>query len=157
MFNYEFQLEYVCSLRYVRGGSDLIGATPAGFRAFGFLAGGEITGPKIQGKVRPQGGGDWGLVRGDDVIDIDARIVIETHDGAMIYTTYPGLVLLPEGGSRKMQEGALGGKSKLRTAPRMITAHPAYAWVNRTQFLGIGQIDFDEKVNAVTYDYYAVA
>jgi hypothetical protein len=28
--------------------------------------------------------------------------------------------------------------------------------VNRAQFLGIGVIDFDAKVRAVTYDYFAI-
>jgi len=156
MYEYDYQLEPVCSLKYTRGGSDFIGVTPVGVKMFGYLAGGEVTGPRLRGKVRPLGGGDWGTLRVDDVIDIDARIVIETHDGAMIYATYFGVVVLPEGAYQLLLQGKLGGKSKLRTVPRMYTAHPAYAWVNRTQFLGIGQIDFDEKVNAVTYDYYAV-
>lgn len=94
--------------------------------------------------------------RYDDIIDINARIVIETHDGAMIDTTYTGVVMLPEQGTERVKQGKLSVKCPLRTVPRMVTAHPAYAWANRTQFIGIGVIDFAEKIEAVTYDYYAL-
>jgi hypothetical protein len=156
MFNHGYKLEHVCSLKFVRAGSDFIGQTPTGFRMYGYLAGGEVTGPKINGKVRPLGGGDWGILRDDDIIDINARIVIETHDGAMIDTTYTGVVMLPEHGTERVKQGKLTVKCPLRTVPRMVTAHPAYAWANRTQFIGIGVIDFAEKIEAVTYDYYAL-
>lgn len=157
MYRYPYQLEYVCSLKFVRAGSDFIGPTPTGFRIYGYLGGGEVSGPRIAGKVRPLGGGDWGILRSDDAIDINARIVIETGDGAMIDTTYTGLVLLPEGGTDLLRQGKLGEKCRLRTVPRMITSHPGYAWVNRTQFIGVGVIDFAEKTEAVTYDYYALS
>ena len=156
MHNHAYRLDYVCSLKFVRSGSDFIGETPTGFRMYGYLAGGTVSGPRLSGKVRPLGGGDWGILRNDDAIDINARIVIETHDGAMIDTTYTGLVLLPAGGTGKLKQGTLSEKCPLRTVPRMVTAHPDYAWVNRTQFVGIGIIDFAEKIEAVTYDYYAV-
>ncbi len=32
------------------------------------------------------------------------------------------------------------------------TAHPAYAWLNRLQCLGIGEVDLSK--NRVTYDVY---
>jgi hypothetical protein len=147
----------VCSLAYVRAGSDFIGVTPIGLKMFGYLGGGEVTGPRIQGKVRPLGGGDWGTLRSDDVIDIDARIVIETHDAATIYVTYFGVVMLEPGSYNEVARGsALSGKARLRTTPRMYTSHSNYTWVNRAQFLGIGVIDFDAKVRAVTYDYFAI-
>lgn len=156
MYGYSHEMEYVCSLKFVRAGSDFIGVTPTGLRMYGYLGGGEVSGPKINGKVRPLGGGDWGVARTDDVIDINARIVIETHDKAMIDVTYTGVVMLPKGAYQAILQGGLSGKCRLRTVPRMITAHPDYAWINTLQFVGIGQIDFDEKVNAVTYDYYAL-
>ena len=45
-------------------------------------------------------------------------------------------------------------KLPLRTVPRMQTAHPAYEWVNRCQFLGIGEADLATFV--VSYDVYVV-
>jgi hypothetical protein len=156
VFKHAYELEPVCSLAYVRSGSDFIGVTPIGVKMFGYLGGGEVTGPRIQGKVRPLGGGDWGTLRSDDVIDIDARLVIETHDAAMIYVTYFGVVMLEPGSYDKLLRGELHGTARLRTTPRMYTAHPSYGWVNKVQFLGIGVIDFDERARAVTYDYFAI-
>ena len=50
-----------------------------------YVASGTIAGPRLSGKVVPMSGGDFPLVRPDGVIDFDARYLLETDDGAIIY------------------------------------------------------------------------
>src|SRR5262249_23311553 len=47
-------------------------------------------GPRLRGKVLP-GGGDWTLLRGDGVLELDLRLTLETDDGALIHMTSFGL------------------------------------------------------------------
>lgn len=42
----------------------------------------------------------------------------------------------------------------LRTAPRFVTSHPDYVWLNRLCCLGIG--GYRAANNEATYDVYAV-
>ena len=67
-----------------------IGAVPHGTRATAPIAGGHFEGPRLRGKVLP-GGGDWTLLRGDGVLELDLRVTLETDDGALIHMTSFGL------------------------------------------------------------------
>ena len=49
--------------------------------------GGGFTGAHISGTVMP-GGADWVILRSDGVMEIDVRITLETHSGALIYLAY---------------------------------------------------------------------
>jgi hypothetical protein len=60
-----------------------IGAVPHGTRVTAPIASGRFEGPRLSGKVRP-GSGDWTLLRGDGVLELDLRITLETDDGALI-------------------------------------------------------------------------
>jgi hypothetical protein len=60
-----------------------LGETPYGARRIARFTGGSFDGPKLRGKVLPRGGG-WMLLRRDDVLDIEVRIVLETDDQQMI-------------------------------------------------------------------------
>ncbi len=42
----------------------------------------------------------------------------------------------------------------MRTAPLMRSSHPDYLWVNRNQFVNVGEVDFEKFV--VAYDVYAL-
>ena len=89
MFDYE--LEHILSFVGKGGGTpEAIGALPDGLRVNFQNVGGEVTGPRIRGKVRPSGG-DWVTVRKDGVAILDARITLETDDHALILVTYPAL------------------------------------------------------------------
>ena len=124
-----------------------------GLRVNFHITGGEITGTKLRGIVRPVGA-DWFTMRSDGVGILDVRATIETHDGALIYTTYTGIGDAGPDGYRKFMAGELPPRLPLRVVPRMSTAHPDYQWVNRVQFLNIGEADLEKHV--VRYDIYAV-
>ncbi len=55
-----------------------------GLRRIVLITGGTFKGPNIEGTIIP-GGADWQLVRPDGVTELDARYVLKTNDGVMIY------------------------------------------------------------------------
>jgi hypothetical protein len=150
MFPYE--LEHVCSYS-ARLASEVIGAVAEGIRVNFHITGGEVDGPKMRGILRPVGG-DWFTLRSDGVGTLDVRATIETHDGALVYIAYTGVADAGADGHARFLSGNMPATVALRTVPRMHTAHPAYAWVNRCQFLSVGEVNFQTSV--VSYDVYAV-
>src|SRR2546425_6985701 len=71
-------------------GAQKIGAVPHGTRVTAPIASGHFEGPRLRGKVL-SGGGDWTLLRGDGVLELDLRLTLETDDGALIHMTSFGL------------------------------------------------------------------
>ena len=67
------------------------------------ITGGELTGPKVHGKLRPVGA-DWLTIRTDGVSILDVRATIETQDEALIYSSYTGVGDLGEDGYDKEAE-----------------------------------------------------
>ena len=53
----------------------VLGETPYGIRRIARLKSGNFDGPKLKGTVLP-GGGAWTLVRRDDVLDIEVRLLL---------------------------------------------------------------------------------
>jgi len=62
----------------------VLGDTPYGVRRIARLKSGKFDGPKLKGTILP-GGGAWTLVRRDDVLDIEVRLLLETSDKHQIY------------------------------------------------------------------------
>ncbi|MBI3301893.1 MAG: DUF3237 domain-containing protein [Deltaproteobacteria bacterium] len=152
MINY--RLEHIFSFTArVQNPSEVIGPVPEGIRANFYTTGGEVNGPRVRGKIRPVGG-DWLTIRTDGVGILDVRVTIETHDGALIYVTYQGVLDLGEDGYQKFLHQTLPPIIQLRVVPRFLTTHPNYQWLNRLQCLGIGESDVER--NEVRYDVYAV-
>jgi hypothetical protein len=84
------RLRYVFTLVARIGAIGLGGPGPLGERQHIPIEGGEVTGPALQGRIRP-GGSDWALVRADGTSVIDARYTLEAADGALIYVQSRGL------------------------------------------------------------------
>ncbi|HSF25341.1 MAG TPA: DUF3237 domain-containing protein [Blastocatellia bacterium] len=132
---------------------EVIGQLPEGMLINFYVTGGDIVGPKLNGKVRPVGG-DWFTLRTDGVAIPDVRITFETSDGALIYVTYSGVMDLGADGYQKFLNQQLPATIPLRVTPRFHTASPAYQWLNRLQCIGIGQTDLERLV--INYDVYSV-
>jgi len=77
-------------LRVAVGAVQKLGAVPHGTRLTAPIRDGTFECPRLRGKVLP-GSGDWTLLRGDGVLELDLRVTLETDDGALIHMTSFGL------------------------------------------------------------------
>jgi hypothetical protein len=120
------------TLQVVVAGAQKIGAVPHGTRVTAQIASGHFEGPRLRGKVLA-GGGDWTLLRGDGVLELDLRLTLETDDGALIHMTSFGLRHGPPEVMAALARGATVDPSTyyFRTTPRFETGHPRYAFLNR--------------------------
>jgi Protein of unknown function (DUF3237) len=113
-------------------GAQKIGSVPDGTRVVAPIASGQFEGPRLRGRVLP-GGGDWTLLRGDGVLELDLRLTLETEDGALIHMKSFGLRHGPPDVIAALGRGESVDPSTyyFRTAPRFETGHPKYAFLNR--------------------------
>jgi hypothetical protein len=109
-----------------------IGAMPLGWRGIYPVDGGWFEGPRLRGKVMPDGA-DWVVRRSDGATAIDVRLGLMTDDGAAIAMAYTGLLCLtPDAGERfRRGEPVAYGETYIRATPRFETADPRYDWLNR--------------------------
>ena len=116
-----------------------LGAGPHGTRLTFPVTGGEFVGDRLRGKVL--GGGDWGLVRSDGVLELDLRVTLETDDGALITMTFDGMRHAPPEVIAALGRGEAVDPATyyFRTVPRFATAAPKYAFLNRIVAVGSGE------------------
>lgn len=79
---------------------------------------------------------------------------MELENGALIYTTYSGVVDLGPDGYNHFLKKILPPHPELRIAPRYHTSHPEYLWLNRLQCVGVGVLDVAQS--RVSYNIYAM-
>ena len=109
-----------------------IGAAPLGWRGIYPVDGGRFEGPRLSGKVLPNGA-DWVIRRSDGVTLLDVRLGLQTTDGAMIAMSYPGLFYIADSAAERYRRGepVAYDEAYVRTTPRFETADPRYDWLNR--------------------------
>jgi hypothetical protein len=135
----DYRLEHIMSYTAKLAPPEVIGPLPEGVRVNFYVTGGEITGPKVFGKIRPAGG-DWMTVRRDGIAALDVRVTAETNDGALLYLTYTGIIDRGENGYDDFLKGVpLASGAAIRISPRIQTSHPNYLWLNRLHCIGVGQ------------------
>src|SRR5258708_40124044 len=86
--------EFLMQLRAELEEPQAVGETPLGGRSILYVKRGSFVGPRLKGEVLP-GGGDWVLVRKDDVSQLDVRITLRCDDGALIFVSYRGIADIP--------------------------------------------------------------
>jgi hypothetical protein len=59
--------------------------TPNGGRVYVPPAGGDVSGPRLQGRVVPYSGADWARRHTDGVAELNAHYMLEASDGTPIY------------------------------------------------------------------------
>jgi hypothetical protein len=116
-----------------------VGRGPAGMRRMIPITGGTVTGPRLQGRVLP-GGADFQILRGDGVTELQARYVIETTEGALIYIENTGLRHGPADVMEKLNRGEAvdPGQIYFRTTARFETAAEHYLWLTKYVFAAEG-------------------
>ena len=120
-------------------GPQKVGVVPHGTRVIAPIASGQFEGPRLRGKVLG-GSGDWTLLRGDGVLELDLRLVLETDDGALISMRSFGLRHGPPDVIAAIGRGERVDPSTyyFRTTPRFETGHPTYAFLNRLLAVATG-------------------
>lgn len=123
------ELVPLCTMTGVLGKPFDLGQTPAGQRlVFEVLEGG-ATGERLSGTMRGRANGDWLTVGPDGTGTLDVRLLLETHDGALVLIQYLGRV-----------DATLPG-APVYSAPRFETGDERYAWLNRVQAVAKGTRD----------------
>jgi len=150
---FDYSLEHIFSYTATLNPPERIGPVPEGIKVNFYVTGGKVEGPKVNGKVLPVGG-DWLTIRTDGVGILDVRATMETHDGALIYTAYSGVMDLGKDGYQKALRRDVPAIIPIQTAPRYYTAHPEYQWLTRIQCVGVGQTDMAKL--EVSFDIYAI-
>ena len=132
-------LEHIADLRVTVADPIEIGPTPAGQRRVIPITGGEVKGPRLQGRVL-SAGADYQLIRNDGVAELEAKYVIETHDHARIYVMNRGLRHGPADAMRKLQRGEPVDPALIyfRSTPQFETAVAEYSWLARHVFVAEG-------------------
>jgi hypothetical protein len=130
----------------VEGGILAVGETPFGARRMGYVTGGRFEGARLKGEVLP-GGGNWSLT-GRIAPDLtagtfDARVVLRTDDGALIYMTYTGRSVVSDAVAAAFRDPTAPetpfSDYALRIAPVFETADPRYLWLNGVLAVGCGR------------------
>ncbi len=103
------------------------------------IAGGEVFGPRIRGKVLP-GGEDSQILRPDGVTELSARYVIETEAKHLIYVENTGLRHGPPDLMEKLRRGEEVDPALIyfRATPRFEAAAPEYRWLMQSLFVCSG-------------------
>jgi hypothetical protein len=117
-----------------------VGGPEGNERRIGNISGGKFEGERLSGTVLP-GGTDWQILRGDGAVQLDARIILQTDDDALIAMTYVGLRHGPPDVLEQLNRGERvdPGSYYFRIGPTFATSDPRYDWLNRVVAVATGQ------------------
>ncbi|MEO8115710.1 MAG: DUF3237 domain-containing protein [Phenylobacterium sp.] len=136
------QFEYALTITLELG--KVLWVTPSdtgASRAGVYLTEGTFEGPDIKGIVIPNSGADWPLLRPNGVIDFDARYMLQTDDGAIIYLQNRGFRWGSEAVMEKMRRHeAVDPKDYyFRVSPKFEAPAGRHDWLNRYVFVGVAE------------------
>jgi hypothetical protein len=131
-FAFEIEVEVAAPLDF--------GETQAGHRRVVPIAGGRVSGPRLQGRILPVGA-DWQILRPDGTADLDARYTIQANDGALIYVLNRGVRHGPAEVLARLSRGELVDPAAyyFRSAAAFETSAPRHAWLTRAVVVGVGE------------------
>lgn len=116
-----------------------IGETGAGLRRIVDITGGTVSGPRLQGRIRP-GGADFQVIQADGRAVLEARYVIEAADGALVYVENTGIRTGPADALARLNRGEVVDPALIyfRATPRFETAAPGLRWLMDHIFVATG-------------------
>lgn len=144
-------LEHLMRVTITLSPALIVGTTAAGTRRIINITGGHFAGKDLSGEVLP-GGADWQLVRADGVAILDARYILRTHDGALIYVQNRGV----RHGPRDVLAAIARGEDVdpasyyMRTTPTFEATDPRHSWLNDIIAVGSGI----RRADSVALDFY---
>lgn len=155
--NLEFIFEVDLDFQRVHSIPDM----PTGFgRGAVYVDAGRVRGPRLNGTVIPNSGGDWAMFRPDGTLSFDARYMIESDDGELILLHNKGFLWgrKPDTMERIRHWIFNGGPAVpeneyyLRSAPTFEVSTGKYDWLTRHVIIGVGK----RKEHGNTLRYYAL-
>ncbi len=103
------------------------------------ILGGDVSGPRLQGRILPVGA-DYQILRADGVAELHARYVIETPQGARVYIENSGLRHGPAEAIERLNRGEAVDPALIyfRTTAKFETSDEGFFWLARHIFVGAG-------------------
>jgi len=75
----------------------ILPGTPAGTRMIAEVRDAVYEGERLRGRMKGAAAADWATLSPESVITADVRVLLETHDGALVYSWYHGRMDLSGG------------------------------------------------------------
>lgn len=116
--------------------------TSRGVRVFQRILGGRVSGPRLNGTVHPESGGEFGLGRADGVDELNTHFMIRDDAGAWLYVQHAGLCRDADGYYRFAAYFDADGDGP-------------HAWLNDTVVIGTAKIV--PGARRIEFTYYAVS
>jgi hypothetical protein len=143
------RLEFAFALRVNFAQRLKVGLLPAGCgRGLTSVAGGEIAGPKLNGKVVPNSGGDWPSYWPNGAVEFTAQYLLQADDGTLIVIKNRGFRYAPPDVTARMErlEPVDPGEYYMRLSPFFEAPQGPHDWLNRTVFVGNADRHADHSV-----------
>ncbi|MBO9519330.1 MAG: DUF3237 family protein [Porphyrobacter sp.] len=123
-------------------------------RGFVAVIGGEMSGPRLSGRVVPFSGGDWPRIWDSGLIEFEAHYMLEAEDGTPIYIHNRGIAWSNPGVLARVEAGESVDPSETycHITPRFEAPEGPHEWLNRTIFVGVAE----RRGVSTFFDYYAV-
>lgn len=124
--------EFLCSLSVDVGEIISMGQGPLRERRVVNIIGGSFEGPQMKGTVLP--GADWQMLRGDGVLELDARYALREERGGLVHVLSQGMRHGPPDVMERLARGEEVDPASyfFRTVMRFETGSPELAFLNRT-------------------------
>ncbi len=118
------------------------------------MKGGVVSGPRLNGRVLPQSGGDWPRLWPSGLVEFEAHYLLEADDGTPIYVHNRGLAWSAPESMARLEAGLSvpPDETYCRITPRFEAPEGPHAWLARTVFVGIAE----RRGASTAFDYYAV-
>ena len=119
-----------------------IGPAPDDIVLLYTIASGTFEGPRIHLTAVPNTGAECDRMRADGVISLESRQLLSTPSGDLFYVTLSGIYDVGDDGYVDALDDVLKSRARAELAIRFYAAADNYRWLNRAQFVGLGQRDF---------------
>jgi hypothetical protein len=136
------QLRPLCVFRAFTGPPSMVSRRPPGRKMTVPVVDSHWTGTRLSGSQSSPSAGDTINVTEDGTALTNVHLLIRTGDGADVQVTYVGRADWSEGPTTQ----------PVRIAMNFETSSAAYAWLNTTLAIGIGQFDGE----AIQYEVFEV-
>jgi len=133
------QLRFFADLRVEVGAPQEVGRTVHGLRRLIPIIGGTARGDGWSARVLP-GGADFQLIVSDRLSELDARYVLETDGGDLVYVHNRAVRSGPADQIARLVRGEPVDPAQIyfRCSPGFETASPALSWIAERMFVGTG-------------------